>query len=265
MLAAKRAARSLNLGARSEGAGPMVSSIVPGATAGANALGVDPRLARSAAQGGTISEDRSARQDRVEISGPAAFAASRDSVASGLAQVQQALSLARDAQNMLLKVQGVANDPNASQADLSDLLQDYATSFGAAARANLLVQGQDISVNAEPGSPPLTIAGADLSLGGDVIGVSSDANADDSALSAMAQGSLDRLQGVMENLSDASGSLQAHQGFLGAAQNAITGVTDLNADSARLLALQVRQGLETSGGRAIANVEPQAVLALFRA
>lgn len=243
----------------------MVSSIVPGATTGAGALGVDPRLARAPAQGGMISEDRSAGQDRVEISGPAALAASRDSVANGLAQVQQALSVARDAQAMLLKVQGAADDPNASQADLGAVLDDYASNFSAAAQGNLLIKGQDISVNADPSSPPLTIAGADLSLGGDVIGVSNNASIGDSALSTAAQGSLDRLQGVMENLSDASSALQAHQGVLGAAQNAISGVTDLNADSARLLALQVRQGLETSGGRAIANVEPQAVLALFRA
>ena len=38
-----------------------------------------------------------------------------------------------------------------------------------------------------------------------------------------------------------------------------------DADSARLMALQVRQGLESVGTAAIANVEPQAVLSLFRA
>ncbi len=243
----------------------MVSSIVPGASAGAKPLGVDPRLAQSPSQGGMISEDRGAGQDRVEISGPGALAASRDSVTYGLAQVQQALSVARDAQTMLLKVQSVVGDANASQSDLSAALDDYASNFSAAAQGNRLVKGQDISVNADPTSPPLTIAGADLALGGDVIGLSSGASVGDSALSATAQASLDRLQGVMENLGDASSALQAHQGFLGVAQNAISGVTDLNADSARLLALQVRQGLEATNGRAIANVEPQAVLALFRA
>ena len=59
--------------------------------------------------------------------------------------------------------------------------------------------------------------------------------------------------------------LEAHQGFLGAAENSVAGVRrDLDADSARLLALQVRQGLEGAGPSPIANVEPQAVLALFR-
>lgn len=243
----------------------MVSHIVPGSSAGANALGVDPRLGRRPTPGGTISENKSGAPDRVEISGPAALAAARESVANGLASVQQALQIARDGQTMLLKVQGLIGDANASQADLSQTLGEFASSFEAAAQSNALVKGHDISVNADPGSPPLAIRGADLSLGGDILGVASDASISDSALSGLAQDGLDRLQGVMEQLGEASSALAAHQGFLGAAQNAVSGVTDLNADSARLLALQVRQGLEAASGRAIANVEPQAVLALFRA
>lgn len=242
----------------------MVSHILPGSSAGANALGVEQRLGRGPTQGGTISEDKSAQRDRVEISAPAALAAARESVANGLTQVQQALQVARDGQTMLTKVQGLAGDASASQADLAQALAEFAKSFQAAAHANALIKGHDISVNADPESPPLTIRGADLSLGGDVIGVQDDASIADSALAGAAQDGLDRLGAVIEHLGEASSALQAHQGFLGAAQNAVSGVTDLNADSARLLALQVRQGLEASG-RAIANIEPQAVLALFRA
>jgi hypothetical protein len=228
----------------------MVSSIVNGATA--NTVGVDPRLTRTPSQGGTIGQDKSSSQDRVEISGPAALAASRDSVANGLSQVQQALSVARDAQSTLLQVQS----GDLSGDDVTSALQDYATNYSDAAQSNVLVTGQDISVNAEPGSPPITISGADLSLNG--LGLSGNPSAGDT------QSALDRLQSVTDSLGDASSALQAHQGFLGAAQNAVSSVSDLNADSARLLALQVRQGLEASRG-AIANVEPQAVLALFRA
>jgi hypothetical protein len=242
----------------------MVSSIVPGATS-AGALAVDQRLARTPAHGGALRDNSGAGQDRVELSGAAALAASRESVANGLAQVQQALSVARDAQTMLLKVQTVVADPNPDQTDLGAALQDYASRYGAAAQSNVLIKGQALSVNAEPGSPPLTISGADLSLSGGVLGISSHVAAGGSALSIAAQGALDRLQGVMEKLGDAGSALQAHQGFLGVAQSAMSSVTDLNADSARLLALQVRQGLEAVGNRPIANVEPQAVLALFRA
>ncbi|MEJ0059510.1 MAG: hypothetical protein WDM79_08050 [Terricaulis sp.] len=75
------------------------------------------------------------------------------------------------------------------------------------------------------------------------------------------------MQQGLERLSEALRALEAHQGFLGAAQGAANANvrTDLDADAARLLALQVRQGLDAAGGAAIANVEPQAVLALFRA
>lgn len=237
----------------------MVSSILPGAT-GAGALAVDQRLARSPAQGAANRDASGAAQDRVELSGAAALSASRESVANGLSQVQQALSVARDAQTMLLKIA----DPNASEADVASALQDYQSSYNDAAQTNGLVKGQTLSVNAEPGSPPLSIAGADLSLGGGVLSVSG-ATAGDGNLTSAAQGSLDRLQGVVDKLGEANSALQAHQGFLGVAQTANANVSDLNADSARLLALQVRQGLEAVGHQPIANVEPQAVLALFRA
>jgi hypothetical protein len=242
----------------------MVSSVVPGA-AGAGAFGVDPRLARTPTQAGAVREDKAAPQDRVELSGPAALNAARESVSKGLAEVQGALSVGRDAQAAVLKVRDLAADPSSNNADLSAVLQEYDARFAAAAQTNSLVRGESISVNAEPGGPPLTIAGANFALGGDVVGVSGAASLADSGLGAAAQRSLDQLQSAMEKLSDASSALEAHQGFLGAAQSAVSGVTDLNADSARLLALQVRQGLETAGGRAIANAEPQAVLALFRA
>ena len=137
----------------------MVSSIVPGATS-AGALAVDQRLARSPAQGGATRDNSSAGQDRVELSGPAALATSRESVATGLVQVQQALSVARDAQTMLLKLQTIAADPNANQADLGAALQDYASRYSAAAQSNVLIKGQAVSVNAEPGSAPSTIFSA---------------------------------------------------------------------------------------------------------
>jgi hypothetical protein len=50
-----------------------------------------------------------------------------------------------------------------------------------------------------------------------------------------------------------------------ASGSATSGVqTDLDAEGARLLALQVRQGLSQSNATSIVNVEPGAVLSLFR-
>lgn len=248
----------------------MVSSIAPGATS-AGALGVDQRYQRSAVQTGLKREGAPAAGDRVDLSGPAGWASARESVAAGLMQLQQALAVARDAQGMLLKAQSLAADANATQSDLSAALGDYGARFDAAvAQGATLIAGQNVSVQAEPGGAPLTIVGANLGLMeqpgvGDVLAIATSASLDDrDALQQAVQASLDGLQRAMEGFGEASRALEAHQGFLGAAQGAASNVDDLNADSARLLALQVRQGLEAAGG-GIANVEPQAVLALFRA
>lgn len=241
----------------------MVSSIVPGATAGAGALGVDTRFQRNAAQPQT--REANQNSDRVELS-PASIKAARDSVRDGLMQVHQALAVGHDAQAMLVQTQALARQGAAAQADLDALLTSYQsrldTAIGQGAK---LVGGQPVAVQAEPGAAPYTISGVDLRLGEGVIGVATGARADDPALTATAQRSLEALQDAMSALLDSARSLEAHQGFLNAAEGATSVRHDLDADGARLLALQVRQGLEAAGGASIANVEPQAVLSLFRA
>jgi hypothetical protein len=235
----------------------MVSSIVPGA-AGANALGVDPRLPRPGAQT-TQWRDAGPEGDRVELSG-AVLAASRESVRAALAQVEETLALGGEAQAMLLKAQGLAGAD--AQADLDALLAAYGE---AAAGREGLSSGDDIVVQAEPGAQAMAIAGVDLRLGGAIVSLGPDARADDPALRENAQRALDALQNAMSRLADAARALAAHQGFLGAAETAAGVRGDLDADTARLMALQVRQGLEEAGIGAIANVEPKAVLALFKA
>jgi hypothetical protein len=245
----------------------MVSHIVPGAT-GANVLGVDPRLARAAPQAQQQREE--ARQgDRVEVSA-ASLALARESVRSGVVQLHEALALGQDAQALMLKVQTLARGGEAdAQSQLDAALGDYARRVDAAvARGARVAAGEELAVRAEPGAEPVRIAGADLRLkadpgAGDIISVPAAARADDSALAHMAQRSLEALQEAMNRLGESARALEAHQGFLGAAESAAN--VDLDADGARLLALQVRQGLEAVGARPIANVEPQAVLALFRA
>lgn len=235
----------------------MVSSIVPGA-AGANALGVDPRLPRPGAQSAQW-RDAAPEGDRIEVSG-AALAASRESVRAALAELQQTLALAGEAQAMLVKAQGLAG--TGAQADLDALLADYAD---ASADRGPLSQGQDLIVQAEPGAQAMSIPGVDLSLGGEVVSIGPDARADDPALRETAQRALDTLQSAISRLTDAARALEAHYGFLGLSESAAGVRGDLDADTARLLALQVRQGLEQAGIGAIANVEPKAVLALFKA
>lgn len=242
----------------------MVTSITPGATS-ANPLGVDTRFARQQASGAARGVENAVLGDRVEVSG-ASIAAARESVREGLNQVHQALAVGHDAQAMLVAARGAA-----SQADLDAILGAYQQRVdGAIAQGASLVAGEDLNIYAEPGGAPVTIAGVDLRLKGDpavgdVISVSSETQVDDPALGQAVQRSLETLQDSMNRLIDSARALEAHQGFLGAAEGALGVRNDLDAESARLLALQVRQGLQSIGSAPIANAEPQAVLTLFRA
>lgn len=234
----------------------MVSSIVPGAS-GQQTLGVDTRYARPAQP---QRRDDAVQGDKIELSG-AAIADARASVRAGMSQVHEALAAGHDAQAMLVKAQALAK--SGDTAALTDLFAGFGQRIDAAiGRGAFVLAGEDVAVQAEPGSAPVTIPGVDLRLGGGVLLVSADAEANEATLQA-AQKSMENLQEVMGRLVDSARALEAHQGFLGAAEAGARG--DFDADGARLLALQVRQGLEAAGGVSIANAEPQAVLSLFRA
>lgn len=246
----------------------MVSSIMPGA-AGVGALGADTRFARN----GALTQqrrDEAFAGDRVSVSG-ASLAAVRQSVRDGVAQAHHALALGHDAQAMLVNVQALARS-GAGQAELDAVLQAFRQKLDAAiAGGASLLAGEGMIVQAEPAAAALTIAGADLRLKDDpgpedIIAVAKNADIADPELPQAVQKSLEALQTAMGRLLETVQALEAHQGFLNAADRAAAGVrNDLDAESARLLALQVRQGLEAVGSAPIANVEPQAVLALFRA
>ncbi len=236
----------------------MVTSIVPGAV-GARARGADARYARHTQAPGR----EHAVGDHIELT-TASIGAAGDSVRDGLMQIHQALALGHDAQAVLVKAQALAREGAAGQAELDALLSSYAKRVEAAlAEGACVAAGESISVQAEPNAPPVTIAGVDLRLGS-AIALSAAMRADDARLGQAAQRSLETLQEAMGRLLDSGRALEAHQGFLDAAAGATSSVRhDLDTDGARLLALQVRQGLEDAGAP-IANVQPQAVLSLFR-
>jgi hypothetical protein len=239
----------------------MVSSIVPGTSA--NTLGVDTRFARPTQP---QRRDEAAPGDKVELSA-AAINTARESVRAGMSQVHEALAAGQDAQAMLVKVQALAK--SGDQAGLAELLSSFGQRIDAAiGRGAHVLAGEDLAVQAEPGAAAVTIPGVDLRLKSeptlsDLMQISADAQASDAELAQAAQKSMENLQDAMSRLIDAARALEAHQGFLGAAEAGARG--DFDADGARLLALQVRQGLEAVGGAPIANAEPQAVLSLFRA
>lgn len=248
----------------------MVSTVQPGAVGAGNTLGVEARLQRNTAPTPRAADPSARGGDSVQISG-ASLAAARESVRDALSQVQAAMALGRDAQGLLVNIQSLISE-GAGQEKLDDALVAFSGRVDAALSQGVrLVAGEDIVVNAEPGAAPTVAHGVDLRLraaptAADVFQVSSEALIVDPGLAQAAQVSMDKLQAAMTKLADVARALDAHQGFIGAAVSAVAGSIrhDLDADGARLLALQVKQGLESSGGRSIANAEPQAVLSLFR-
>lgn len=251
----------------------MVSSIIPGAT-GANALGVDPRYARQASTPPQQAPANESRGDSVQIRDAALWAAARQSVSNGLSQLGEALSAGRDVYGVLNQISGMAQSGGASadaQSQLSDLIGQLKSRVdGAIGQGATVLSGANLSVQAEPGAPDVVVQGIDLRLkdqpgAGDAIAIPAGATLDNpQALAQAAQKSMDALQSGMERLLDAARALDAHQGFLGAAAGAMSGVNaDMDADAARLTALQVRQGLISTSGN-IANADPSAVLSLFR-
>jgi flagellin-like hook-associated protein FlgL len=242
----------------------MVSSINPSVSGAGGGLGVDQRLGRSSVQ--AQSQGEGALADRIEVSA-GSLAGARESVGEASHQVRLALEFGQDAQALLVTVQGAARG-EVSQDDLTRALSSYSEHLQQMLdEGATLLSGGHLSVQAEPGAGVVVIAGADFALGADdgVISVAADAKADDPALGAQAQRSLDVLQRTLRGFTESADALNAHQGFLGAAEAALGVRADLGAESARLTALQVRQGLEAAGATAIANAEPQAVLSLFRA
>lgn len=236
----------------------MVSSVNPNASV--NVRSVEVRMQRPGAPE-LSAEGRSA--DHIELT--ASLNAARESVRAGVTQLHQALALGHDAQATLVKAQSLVRDGAAGQGELTALLAQYQARFDAlVAQGARVAAGEDILVEAEPGAPALAIAGADLRLGGPVLDIAADARVDDAGLPQALQRSMERLQEAMSRLMDSASALEAHQGFLAAAGASASVRHDLDADGARLLALQARQGLESALGVAIANVEPQAVLAHFR-
>lgn len=232
----------------------MVASITPNTT-GANALGVETRLARPQL---TLPQKPPAQgaddAARVSVSEAASnWRAAQASVSDGLAALDLALAAGRDA---LLRLNELGEAARTG-GDVQGALDAYAETLDKADSALLL--GQGLQIDAEPGASALTIAAADMRLGAlGLPGVADDAS--DAAIARGAQDGAAQLQLHLTRFEAAARALEAHAGFLSAVGGE---ARDVDTDSARLLALQVRQDLGAAG-LAIANAQPQAVLALFR-
>ena len=124
----------------------------------------------------------------------------------------------------------------------------------------------DGSTSAQGGQAASGLTGFDLTPTGSLIGLPAGANLSDPATAASLADQLQTALGAVgqavSSLTDQSETLQ--DSFVSAMQCGSSGFDpSMDADSARLAALQIQQQLSVGGG-AIGNQSPSAVLALFR-
>jgi hypothetical protein len=250
----------------------MVSAITPGPsaigpnTSAQNAVATEPG-ARD--KSGLAAPTAPAPADTL-VAQPAHWRAARESVRLALADLDLTLAAGREAATIIGRIGEAARgqDDQAVRALLGslDALVQGAVANGAAALSGAAVRAQT-----DPDAAPFEVAGFDLRLKDDGAGAqlsraTSAADAEQAAAAAAAaQETLARLEAALQRLSAAAARLQAHDGFLAALETSVSGAvkSDIDAEAARLLALNVRQGLSESDA-AIANVHPDSVLALFR-
>src|SRR5579864_2475029 len=122
----------------------------------------------------------------------------------------------------------------------------------------------DGSASADGSAGP---SGVDLRLGGPLIGVAADAGISDpgqaGSLAEQLGAAVDNVRRAVGGLAAQGEAIQNHLAVLQQAGLAATGGGGVDADGARLQALQIQQQLAASGG-AIGNQAPASILALFR-
>jgi flagellin len=210
----------------------------------------------------------------------------REDVAEARAGLDWAIGIVREARGALVEARNAAQraaDPNAPDAarvahDVTfraalqqlGLAVDTAISAGAP-----LLSGDSLSVDADPDSDAgHQIGGLDIRLKNAVTGdeallLTRGASAADRTgaeeAARAADRSLVRFDAGLRRLEGESARLDQHERLLGALDTALAQnvAPDLDAEAARLMALQVRQDL-AGANLSVTNARPNALLALFR-
>ena len=202
--------------------------------------------------------------------------------ATGIADV--AIGAGQTVQGLLAHLQadaGAAQDPaldassrDALNADFKARLGQIGATIDAASFDGVnLVNGQPSAGLKLPDAAGggLTLSAQDLSLGGPIVTVGATASLGTAGAAASALGdvstSLANLQAALDALTGEAGQIAAHGAIVNRLSGALQAQTEANAsdstDGARLLALQIQQGLNADP-QPIANQSPQLVLSLFR-
>jgi len=215
----------------------------------------------------------------------ATTSAAADSLGQATSIADTAQSAAGSVVQLLRQLQqaaSAASNPNldsASRASLDATFQTLTANLtqavgGASAGGVNLVDGSatpSVQVAADADGGRASLSAYNLSLGGPVVTLPSDASLTTatSAANALSEisSSLQSTSSALANLSNQAKQIGAHADFvatLGASLSAGSSTAPDDADGVRLQALQLQQLLsgQTSG---IANAGPQAVLSLFKA
>jgi flagellin len=168
--------------------------------------------------------------------------------------------------------QGGEGDPATLNGDYQELLATIDQLAKSAAFQGVTVldgkSSDDLTFKTDPsGDSTLSLTPQDFTVGGPVLslaGTDLSGSSDDLAdLLSQVDAAGGRLSAQLSQMSAQSDQIQGHLGVLSQLAGA-SGQPDLDADSARLMALQVQQAL-AGQSQAVANQGPQALLSLFRA
>jgi flagellin len=127
----------------------------------------------------------------------------------------------------------------------------------------------DLSFKADTSGTTIGLTQQDFTVGGPTIGLAGSnllgSSSDLAALLSQIDAASGSLTAQLSQMSGHAAQIQTHLGAVTQLSSALAGsaTPDLDADSARLQALQIQQTL-SGQSQAIANQAPQAVLALFR-
>jgi flagellin len=213
-------------------------------------------------------------------------AASREDVAAARSALDLFIGVARAARSLLLEARDLAlraADPGTQDAartaqdvPFKALVQELAQLVdGAIGKGAAALAGVPVPVDADPdAAQDLEIPGLDLRLKakiGDDEGLRLTTSStlstreDAEAAARAADESIARIDAGLRRIETGALRLNGHHKLLSALDSALGSSVrvDLDADAARLIALQVRQDLSRSTSP-LANAAPSAVLALFR-
>jgi hypothetical protein len=186
----------------------------------------------------------------------------RESVRSGQAALTLSAAAGRQAASYLDSIATAAREGRSDDvAALDEQLRAHVTS-SIEAGASLLAGGS-LKVDLGGEGATFSVDGSDLRFPAQPRqGLDSPGAAE--AIGSAAEVAAKEIRTTATRWDEAAQRVSAHEGVLAAASRLGAGATqDLNADGARLMALQVRQSLG-DGGIAIANADPKAILALFK-